>query len=79
VLLLERVTLKEARIYSQESRMKVEDLEREEGAQALNLKEYSHFSEWSTAQGGRWGSIYKPPPQKSRWRNLSSDKSGGPL
>jgi hypothetical protein len=60
VLLLEEGTLKEARIYSQESRMKVENLEREEGAQALNLKEYSHFSEWSTAQGGRWGLFIGP-------------------
>jgi hypothetical protein len=43
VLLLEGGTLKEAWFFSQESRMKIEDLEREEGAQALDLKVYSHF------------------------------------
>jgi hypothetical protein len=25
--------------------------------------------------GGRWGSIYSLPPQKSRWGDLSSDLS----
>jgi hypothetical protein len=55
VLLLEGGTLKEAQIFSQESRTKIEDLEREEGAQALDLKQYSHFSKWPTAQGGSWG------------------------
>jgi hypothetical protein len=55
VLLLEGGTLKKARIFSQESIMKIEVLEREEGAQALNLKEYSHFSEWPMTQRGRWG------------------------
>jgi hypothetical protein len=43
VLLLEGGIVKEARIFSQESRMKIEVLEREEGAQTLDLKEYSCF------------------------------------
>jgi hypothetical protein len=38
VLLLEGDTLKEAQIFSQESRMKIEVLEREERAQALDFK-----------------------------------------
>jgi hypothetical protein len=59
VLLLEGGTLKEGWIFSQESRMKFEVLERE-GAQALDLNECSHFSEWPTTQGGSWGSIYSP-------------------
>jgi hypothetical protein len=45
VLLLEGGTLKEAQIFSQESRMKIEVLEREEGAQVLDLKECSHLSD----------------------------------
>jgi hypothetical protein len=40
--------------------MKTEDLEREEGAQALDIKVYSCFREWPTTQGGSWGSIYSP-------------------
>jgi hypothetical protein len=38
VLLLEGGAFKEARILSQESTMRIEVLEREEGAQALDLK-----------------------------------------
>jgi hypothetical protein len=41
VLLFEGDTLKEAQIFSQESRMRIEVLEREEGARALDLKECS--------------------------------------
>jgi hypothetical protein len=40
--------------------MKIEVIKREEGVEALDLKGYSHFSEWPTTQGGRWGSIYSP-------------------
>jgi hypothetical protein len=50
VLLIEGGTVKEARIFSQKSRMRIEVLEREEGAQALDLKECSWFSEWPKAQ-----------------------------
>jgi hypothetical protein len=60
VLLLEGSTLKEARIFSRESRMKVEVLEREEGAQALDLKECSYFFEWPTAQGVGGGLFIAP-------------------
>jgi hypothetical protein len=75
VLLLEGGTLKKARIFSQESIMKIEVLEREEGAQALNLKEYSHFSEWPMTQRGRWGLL----PQKESLGGFPPDKSGEPL
>jgi hypothetical protein len=68
VLLLEGGTLKGAQIFSQEQEFKIEALGREERAQALDLKEAFHFSEWLTAQGGRWGSIYIAPTSKmSRW------------
>jgi hypothetical protein len=60
VLLLEGSTLKEARIFSRESRMNVEVLEREEGAQALDLKECSHFFEWPTTQGVGGGLFIAP-------------------
>jgi hypothetical protein len=43
VLLLEGGSLKEARIFSQESRMKIEVLDREEGGQALDLKGVLRF------------------------------------
>jgi hypothetical protein len=66
--------------------MKIEVLERAEGAQALDLKECSHFSKWPTTQGGRWGSIYSPHLKKSRYEVVHRtsperllDKSGEPL
>jgi hypothetical protein len=34
--------------------------ERKRGAQDLDLKGGFAFSEWPTALGGRWGSIYNP-------------------
>jgi hypothetical protein len=34
------------------------------------------FSQWPTTQGGRWGSIYSPPPQKESLGGFPSDKSG---
>jgi hypothetical protein len=43
VLLFEAGTLKEARIFSQELRMKIEVLERGKGAQALDLKGVLYF------------------------------------
>jgi hypothetical protein len=57
VLLLEGGTLKEARIFSQESRMRNEVLEREreEGDQAFGYQSLFLFSEWPMTQGGRWG------------------------
>jgi hypothetical protein len=60
VLLLEGGTLKEAQIFSQESRIRIEALERKEGAQALGSQRVFLFSEWPTTQGGMWGSIYSP-------------------
>jgi hypothetical protein len=44
--------------------------ERKRGAQDLDLKESIAFSEWPTAQGGRWGSIYSPHLKESRWREF---------
>jgi hypothetical protein len=45
--------------------MKVEVLEREEGDQAMDLKEYYHFSEWPRAQGGIWGLFIAPISKES--------------
>jgi hypothetical protein len=64
VLLLEGGTLKEARIFSQESRLRIDVLEREEGAQALDLKVDFCFSEWPTAEGACWGLFIAPTSQE---------------
>jgi hypothetical protein len=49
------------------TRIKIGVLEREERAQALDLKKVFCVSEWPTAQGSRWGSISSPHFKKSRW------------
>jgi hypothetical protein len=65
VLLLEGGAFKEARILSQESTMRIEVLEREEGAQALDLKVCSWFSKWPMGQRGRWGLFTAPTSKES--------------
>jgi hypothetical protein len=79
VLLLEGGTLKGAQIFSQEQEFKIEALGREERAQALDLKEAFHFSEWLTAQGGRWGSIYSPHLKNEPLGGFPPDKFSEPL
>jgi hypothetical protein len=58
------------------ARIKVAVLEREEErAQALDLKEAFGDSEWPTAQGGRWGTIYIPHLKKELLGGFPLDKS----
>jgi hypothetical protein len=81
VLLLEGGTLKEARIFFQESRMRIEALEREreEGAQAFGSQREFLFSKWLTTKGVGGGLFIAPtskePLQESfigqvRWTSL---------
>jgi hypothetical protein len=61
-------------------------LVRERRARALDLKGVFQFSEWPTALGGRWGSIYSPHLKRAVGRTFHQtssvrppDKSGGSL
>ena len=64
--------------------MKIEVIEREEGVQALDLKEYSRFFEWPMAQGGSGGLFIVPtskePLEESftgqvRWTSLEASRN----
>jgi hypothetical protein len=63
VLLVEGGTLKEARFFSQESRMNIEDLERERNELKLWISKcILIFFEWPTEEAG--GDLYITPTSK---------------